>query len=128
MTSIGGRIVLELLAFGGMTELSLIPVPRETKSDVTLIGERIVLELIAFGGMIELGLTPVPMETEGDVTSIVGRIVLELTSGPRGMEPEGIAGVTKGTEWLLDGKTATPLLVLGNGGRTELEERGIVVP
>lgn len=128
MTSIGGRIVLELLAFGEMTELSLTPVPRGTESDVTPIGERIVLELIAFGGMTELGLILVPMGIEGDVTPIVGRIVLELTSGPRGMELEGIAAVPRGTEGLLAGKTATPLLVLGNGGRTELEGGGLVVP
>lgn len=127
MPSIGGRIVLEFIAVGGMTKLSLTTIPRETEADVTAIGGRISLELIVFGGMTEVGLTPIPIGTEGDVTPIVERIVLELTPDPRGIDLEGIAPVPKGTEGLLPGKITTQLLVLRNDGKTELEEGGIVM-
>lgn len=113
---------------GGGVELRRAPAPRGTEDDVTPIGGRMVLALIPFGRMTELRLTPVSKEIEGDVTPIFGRVVPELTPGPRGIEPKGIAPVPRGTKGLRAGETVTPFLVLGNGGMTELEEGGIVMP
>lgn len=118
-------VEIELTTVRGVIELGT-RVSREIEGDVTPIGRRIVPNFIEVGRGLKV--TLVSIGTDGDVTRIVGRTVLELTPSPRGMELEGIAPVPKGTEGLLSGKTATSLLVLGNGRKTELEEGGIVIP